>query len=390
MELKPASSLNLKIGDRLEVPIVDRSGVVLLQKGKIINSEAVLERLNERGLYSRVPDRPAPPVAVAAAETLLRRESTTEGRLAILVEQIDSLLRDLVGAGDETALSDLESVVRWLDDLFVRDQDQFIGVQQILAYSHLLCERALHSAAITKLLATAVGLPREQQASLVAAALTVDAAVVEEHDSLSQHVGPLQDHQRKMIADHPERSAGVLRRIGVQDPEWLRAVEMHHERLDGSGYPLGLKGNDIPVGARIVAVADTFTAMMRPRGDRPAFVARDALREMFAKHADKLDAQLIQVLVKQLGVFPPGTVVKLANGEVGVCVRRTQDARKPVLRAVMDAEGRLYATPKARDPEQTASRILDVLPPDRHRAIRSLIVQLWKKDLELTGGAIGR
>jgi hypothetical protein len=92
----------------------------------------------------------------------------------------------------------------------------------------------------------------------------------------------------------------------------------------------------------------------------------------------------VQLLVKQLGVYPPGTVVKLANGEIGVCVRRTNDARKPVLRAVIDPSGQLYATPKRRDVDETASKIVEVLPSDRHRNIRSLIVQLWKKDLELT------
>ncbi len=159
---------------------------------------------------------------------------------------------------------------------------------------------------------------------------------------------------------------------------------MHHERLDGSGYPLGLAGSEIPLGARIVALADAFTAMLRPRADRPAYLPKDALRELFVAGAAKFDPRLVQVLVKQLGVFPPGTVVKLANGEVGVCVRRTNDARKPVLRAVIDPGGQLYATPKRRDIDETASKIIEVLPPERHRNIRSLIVQLWKKDLELT------
>jgi hypothetical protein len=164
----------------------------------------------------------------------------------------------------------------------------------------------------------------------------------------------------------------------------MQSVAMHHERLDGSGYPKGLAGAQIPIGARIVALADAFTAMMRPRADRPAYLAKDALRELFVGGAAKFDPRLVQLLVKQLGVYPPGTVVKLANGEIGVCVRRTNDARKPVLRAVIDPSGQLYATPKRRDVDETASKIVEVLPSDRHRNIRSLIVQLWKKDLELT------
>lgn len=385
MELVPASGLGLRIGDRLEVAIVDRSGQVLLQKGKVIGSDSVLDRLNERGFFQRRVDEADEPLSSSEQlEAEMQRESSTEGRLARLVEQINRLLRSLVNPPSDTTGADLDSVVRWLNELFVRDPDQFIGVQQLLAYNHALSERALHAAAVTKLLAVAEGLPQAQQASLVAAALTVDVAVVEDHDDLALHRGDLLDHHREIVADHPERAAWLLRAIGIEDELWLGAVAMHHERLDGSGYPLGLAGSEIPVGARIVALADAFTAMLRPRADRPAYLPKDALRELFVAGAAKFDARLVQVLVKQLGVFPPGTVVKLANGEVGVCVRRTNDARKPVLRAVIDPGGQLYATPKRRDIDETASKIVEVLPPERHRNIRSLIVQLWKKDLELT------
>jgi HD-GYP domain-containing protein (c-di-GMP phosphodiesterase class II) len=390
MELQPASALGLKIGDRLEVAIVDRSGQILLQKGKVIANDAVMGRLLERGFFILTPLAVEAALSSAdAAEELLQRESSAEGRLAILVEQIDRILRSLINVPGETVTSDLDSVVRWLSDLFNRDQDQFLGVQGLLAITHSLSERALHAAAVAKLLAVAEGLPRERQISLVAAALTVDVAVVEEHDQLAIHLGPLNERQMGLVAEHPKIASDLLRQIGIHDEEWLAAVAMHHERLDGSGYPLGLAGDAIPTGARIVALADAFTAMLRPRGDRPAFLAKDALRALYSEHSGRFDTRLVQMLIKQLGVYPPGTVVKLANGEVGVCVRRTSDARRPVLRAVIDPSGVLYATPKRRNIDETASKIVEVLPPERHKNIRGLITQLWKKDLELTEGAGG-
>ena len=133
MELVAASGLGLKIGDRLEAAIVDRSGQVLLQKGKVVGSEAVLERLNERGFFQRQTIEEEDLSALDRLEEQLHRESSTEGRLALLVEQIEKLLRCLVRPPSGTTWADLESVVRWLDDLFVRDQDQFIGAQQLLA-----------------------------------------------------------------------------------------------------------------------------------------------------------------------------------------------------------------------------------------------------------------
>ena len=299
MELVPASGLGLKIGDRLEIAIVDRSGQVLLQKGKVVASESVLERLNERGFFRKAVELP-PPSPSERFEDEVQRTSSTEGHLALLVEQIDRLLRSVVRPPSNMTWTDLEAVVRWLDDLFIRDPDQVIGVQQLLAQSHTLSERVLHAAAVTKLLALSEGLPTEQHYSLIAAAMTLDVAVVEDHDDLATHRGELLDHHRQMVAGHPARAVELLNAIGIDDEIWLTAVAMHHERLDGSGYPRGLSGDAIPIGARIVALADAFTAMIRPRGDRAPYLARDALRELFAQHAGKFDPRLVQVLVKQL------------------------------------------------------------------------------------------
>jgi HD-GYP domain-containing protein (c-di-GMP phosphodiesterase class II) len=387
MELVSVSGLGLKIGDRLEFPVLDRNGVVLLQKGKIVPDDLVLHRLMERGFYEIRPIADAAASGGSSVEEALERTTSTAGRLALLVEMVDRIFRNLVSAAPEEVTADIDSVMKWKSELFNRDQDQLIGVQILLSQGHVLSERALHTAAVTKLLAVAEGLPRAQQISLGAAALTLDVGIVDDHEVISMTAGPLLDRHKALVADHPQRSATLLREIGIKDEEWLTTVACHHERMDGSGYPNGLKGDAILIGARIVALADAFTAMLRPRGDRPAFVTRDALRELYVTEAGRYDPRLVQVLVRQLGVYPPGTVVKLANGEIAVCVRRTQDARKPVLQAVIDPTGQLYATPKRRNPDETASKIVEVVSPERHRNIRNLVVQLWKKDLELTEGA---
>lgn len=386
MELMSVSGLGLKIGDRLEFPILDKNGVVLLQKGKVVPDDVVLHRLMERGFYEIRPVAALVPAAHSAEEAI-ERETSTAGRLALLVQMVDRIFRNLIQAQPEEVTADIDSVMKWKTELFNRDQDQLIGVQALLAKDHVLSERALHTAAVTKLLAVALGVPRPQQISLGAAALTLDVGIIDDHEAIVATKGALAEGHRVLIAAHPDRSVRLLRDIGIKDEVWLTAVELHHERMDGSGYPHGLAGETIPLGARIVALADAFTAMLRPRGDRPAFLARDALRELYATEAGRYDPHLVQVLIRQLGVYPPGTVVKLANGEIGVCVRRTQDARKPVLQAVIDPSGQLYATPKRRNPDETASKIVEVLPVERHRGIRQLVVQLWKKDLALTDGA---
>lgn len=385
MELIPAETLKLKIGGRLEHAIVDRNGQVLLQKGKVVSTDAILARLNERGFYLKETPAAVGLLLEDAPEDALQQEKTTHGKLAFLADRLAGILSEVGGAPGPKVAGDLFSLLGWINDLFVRDQDQFVGAQQLLSETHSLAERAIHNATITKMLCVAAGVPVQQHLSLMAAALTLDVAVFAEHDELSRHTGALTLDQRKMIQNHPKDSAELLAASGIDDTLWLLSVAQHHERLDGCGYPKGLKGEEITVGSRIVAIADTYTGMLRPRGDRAPFIPPDALKDIFAKQAEKLDSRLAQLLIKQLGLYPPGTVVKLGSGEIAVCTRRTSDARFPVLRAAIGVDGAVYASPKPRDPRSSEGRIVEIIPASRAKGLRPLVAALWRKDMDLGG-----
>lgn len=96
MELVPVSGLGLKVGDRLEFPIFDRAGLVLLQKGKVIPDDVVLQRLVERGFFELRRAASEPLHSVEVSEAALERESSAAGRLALLVEMVDRIFRNLV------------------------------------------------------------------------------------------------------------------------------------------------------------------------------------------------------------------------------------------------------------------------------------------------------
>lgn len=115
---------------------------------------------------------------------------------------------------------------------------------------------------------------------------------------LDKHT-PLNESEWVLVKSHPEMGLTLLDRAGQSSREVL-AVLYHHERLDGSGYPYGLKAESIPIEARIVAVADTFDALTSDRPYRKACSATEARRVLREEAGSRLDSRAVAALFTAL------------------------------------------------------------------------------------------
>jgi len=122
-----------------------------------------------------------------------------------------------------------------------------------------------------KIIAKELGLGLKQIEHIETAALLHDIGKIDNayHQILRQE-GPLSNKQRRLIREHPERGVNIIRSVRSLDPTVLSYVRHHHERYDGEGYPDGLSGEAIPIGARIIMVSDTIDAMSTARPYRSA------------------------------------------------------------------------------------------------------------------------
>ncbi len=113
--------------------------------------------------------------------------------------------------------------------------------------------------------------------------------------------GPLNPDEWRLMRQHTLRSAEVMHRSGIVIPSALRATISHHERADGSGYPDMLRGDDIPIEARYVAIADIFSAMTVDRAFQARVDPFDALTEMSGERGGGLDSSLLRTFVQLVG-----------------------------------------------------------------------------------------
>ncbi len=142
---------------------------------------------------------------------------------------------------------------------------------------------------------------------------------------------PLTQAERNYYELHCQYGVDAGRKLGLPSAT-LAIIQEHHELADGSGYPQKLKGESINFLARIVAIANHYDELCNPPNVLNALTPHEALATLFAKLRTKFDPKLLQIFVRCLGVYPPGTIVQLSNGLVGIVLSiNTAKPMKPMV-----------------------------------------------------------
>lgn len=150
--------------------------------------------------------------------------------------------------------------------------------------------------------------------------------------------------------DHPRRAAALIRGWTPPYPSIAEAVLHHHEREHGQGYPQGLTAEAIHPHATILGLVDLYTRLTVPPTWQPPQAPHEAVRQIVRHRHDAFPTDIIKALLKEVSVFPPGTMVRLNTGETGrvVHVNRQQPLR-PRVSVVVDAKGHALSRPREVD-----------------------------------------
>ena len=339
-------------GQPLPFRVFDGAGRLLLAEGQVIQSAEQLKTLLERGASvakeeaaTRRRERAAGATGAGSGPVMSARTLTWFDRWEQQIWVLDALLRrvgrDAALAGELTQLADdpVALIGRQIDAAL------FVCVRQDGTRGALYAQlHALHCATVVWLSARQLGWPSESQRSLVCAALTMNTSIVELQGRMAEQRDPPTKGQIEQIRVHPQRSAEMLRASGVADEVWLTAVQEHHERAGPDGYPRGNVEPGEP--ARLLRAADVFTAKISPRALRAALPVQKAARDLFQQEGG---GPIAAGLIKAVGVYPPGDLVRLKNGEVAIVVQRAAEGRAAVAAALRSAQGKSIAGAPRRD-----------------------------------------
>jgi len=405
MNLVPVSFDSIRIGQPLPFPLVDEDGVLLARKSFVVESRAHLEDIvgRGRGLFIDVSDSGALHRAyVDQLQTLVRSEKSlgeiADTKLSAealrkrvvdderidwldLQVQTNYLLRD---SNPETFQSRLVRIDDILSEQTQRNPDGTLFALIHLSATETQLYSATHAMLVSAMCSLAsrevLGWSESIDAIVRRVALTMNVCMTDLQDKLALQVEPPTPEQRAAIDNHPKGSGDLLRTLGVGDPLWLEAVRYHHHKLPG---PLldktpaqrmarlvqradMLDKTPAQRMARLVQRADMFAARLAPRASRVPISPAAAMQACYFDENRQVD-EAGAALIKAVGIYQPGSFVRLATDEVGVVVRRRQNTSTPRVAVVVNRSGMPTGEPIVRDTSAREHRIVASVP---HREVK--------------------
>lgn len=363
----------ITVGKPLVWDVYDDRGVLLLRRGNIIETSNQLDILMSRGIF-HIARRPSQETASVRPD---HQEVVSPFQM---VDHVYSRLEKVICSSTPETGKDfparIMSLCRLLQQACALDTDATLSTIVLGAAGRYSIKHSIDVAIICEVIGRALEIPAHERLPVIAATLTENIAMTSLLDILCSQATPLTDEQRKEIQGHPAQGVEILKSFGVTDPIWIDAVLKHHESFNGKGYPQGLRGEEVPLYARMIAMADFYCAKISGRSYRQPLTSHEAMQFVFPAKDSRIDANIVERFVKTLGIYLPGTFLYLKNNQIAVVIHRGERIHFPIVCAVTGVDGMPLLGPMFRDITNPAFEVLRIIPP-HEVPIKVNRYQLW-------------
>lgn len=324
----------LQPGMRLARSVYDGVGRTLLACGVRLHERAIrqLERLGYSHVYVcddqfndvEVPEIVGEAVKKQVSLTLKRVMPGLAGRsdrLMVMVDECVDILVEQVVSTEKVvvAVFDIRSAV---DHTFSHS----VGV----AILSLLIAKTLWSSG------------REELTQIAKGAILHDIGKMRIPDSILSKRSGLTDREFEVVKSHTFKGYEILSDLLGRESSPARIALQHHERWNGSGYPYGLKGEEVSLYARLCGVCDVYDAMTTDRPYKGPVHPYEALGAIREGAGTLYDPRMVDSLMRIVAPYPPGTLVELDSGEVAIVTRLTDDLARPTVKVIKNPQHEFY------------------------------------------------
>ncbi len=290
-----------------------------------------------------------------------------------LVDDVNSIFAHVSEGGNLNVIR-LKKSVEPVVESMSRNPDACIWLARLKQHDQYAYQHSLSAAIWAVALGRQLGLPRHDLRSLAIGCMLMDVGKLRLNPALLNAPRALSEDEADSMREHVGHGVQIIRESGMMNQDVLDIVTHHHERFDGSGYPQGISGDEIPAFARIAAIVDTYDAVTSNRSHAPAISPSDAIKMLYQSRNIDFQAELVEVFIQAVGIYPAGTIVELTSGEVGVVVSEYRTRRlKPKIMMVLDSRKYRLREPKlvdlsegGDDPNVPALAIARSLEPGAH------------------------
>lgn len=292
-------------------------------------------------------------------------------------EQSEIVTRDIFEAIAHNHQMDISGVSDVLDNMVEsigRTPDALLWLAKLKRTDGLAYNLALNVSVTLMAFNSFLALPKEQIKISGLAGLLQDIGKVKLSADVLLKKGKLTREEYEYAQKHVDESLMILQQTPSIPPEVIRLVAEHHERVDGSGYPFHLKGDQLSLFSQSAGLIDTYCAMTNQRSYAPGAYHQQALDEIHALSGKQFSSEMIDQLIQFMGIYPVSSLVELNTGEVGVVIQQNQVRRlMPRVMLLLDTSKKRYQAPivldlihKPTTPNGDIYNIIKGLPADSY------------------------
>lgn len=236
-----------------------------------------------------------------------------------------AVLSDVFGsvqAGKALDAPRIQGAVQSMTDSVVRNPDAMLLLSRMKAKDAKTLDRAMSVSIYMITFGRFLSLPREQLHLLGLLGLLQDVGKLRLPDELLYKTDPLSPLEIAVCKKHLQHSVAILKETTGLPDDLPTLAALHHERIDGSGYPLGLKGPQIGLVGCIAGLVDSFDAMTESKPYGETMPPARALKMLYDERNSKYDGPLVEQFIQCIGTYPVGAIVELHSGEIGIVIAR--------------------------------------------------------------------
>ncbi|MEW5693959.1 MAG: HD-GYP domain-containing protein [Candidatus Hydrogenedentota bacterium] len=362
----------LKEGMIVAETVFSNDGTVLIDAGSIITRDIINHLLNwnvrfvkivsdlkKRSIIKKVQGFEYRPVAVELGKKIVREVHSSALKVA---EEILSNLQEK--KREQINVEKIKKVTVKLVDEAMQNKEIFVAMINIKKYKNYLYTHSLNVSVLSILIGITMGFKREELLEIGEGALLHDVGMCVIPRDIWDSDKILDENQFFHIKKHPIFGNDILQTSRITNPKIINIVYQHHERIDGSGYPQGLKGDKINLYAKIVAVCDVFDAMNSERKFRGRYLPYDIMSHLIRNAHLIFDPDVMKSFVRFVSLFPLSSFVKLNTGETCLVVGSNEVSPiRPVVKVLLDENNKRVKK----------GRIINLLESDEYYIVQPVV-----------------
>jgi putative nucleotidyltransferase with HDIG domain len=278
-----------------------------------------------------------------------------------LYANANKLMRDVmqdVRLGKQIAMDQCEPMVNDIVDSMLRFPSALLPLAQIKTFDEYTFQHSVSVAALSVAFGRVLELPRDEINDIAMGGLLHDVGKALVPGRILNKPGKLDTSEFEVIKGHASHTAKLLNDVKGVSEITFNAAAQHHERYDGTGYPHGLKGDEISLHGQMLAIVDVYDAITSLRVYHKGIPPSEALGKMFGWGGAHFNPSLVQAFIKGVGIYPAGSLVRMESERLGIVREVVPDKLlQPIVQLIYDCKKMCHIPPVTMDISSSDDKI---------------------------------